>query len=158
MTIAEKIEREPAEAAKQLRAAVARNPANAGALRLLGRALRKLGEDDEAAEAEMAAVRATAQDPEMVAIAVAMNEGDLQQAEQLLRQRLHSQPTDVAAIRLMAELAARIGRLPDSEKLLHRALELAPSFTAARANLANVLYKQSRYGEAAKVHHLLRDT
>ena len=151
MTIAEKVEHRPAEAAEELRAAVARNPANAGALRLLGRALRKLGQDDEAAHAEMAAVRATAQDPAMVAIAAAMIEGDLQQSEQLLRQRLHSQPTDVAAIRLMAELAARIGRLPDSEKLLRRALELAPSFTAARANLANVLYKQSRYGEAAKV-------
>ena len=39
----------------------------------------------------------------------------------------------------------------DSEKLLRRALDLAPGFTAARANLANVLYKQSRYEEAAKV-------
>jgi len=87
----------------------------------------------------------------MIGIAIAMSEGKLGEAETMLRQRLSQQPTDVAAIRLMAELAARIGRLGDSEKLLGRALELAPGFTAARANLANVLYKQSRYSEAAQV-------
>ncbi len=151
MTIAELVEREPARAVEKLRAAVARDPANAEALRLLGRALRKIGDDAAAAQAEMGAVRAAVQDPVMMAIAGAMVENDLQQAEQLLRQRLYSQPTDVAAIRLMAELAARIGRLPDSEKLLRRALELAPSFTAARGNLAIVLYKQNRFEDAAKV-------
>ena len=49
---------------------------------------------------------------------------------------------------MMAELAARVGRLADSENLLRRALELAPGFTAARANLATVLYKQNRAAEA----------
>jgi Tfp pilus assembly protein PilF len=76
--------------------------------------------------------------------------GDLPQAEARLRQRLREQPADAAAIRLMAELAARIGRLRDAEVLLRRALELAPGFTAARANLATVLYKQNRFAEAAE--------
>jgi tetratricopeptide (TPR) repeat protein len=49
---------------------------------------------------------------------------------------------------MMAELAARIGRLSDSENLLRRALELAPGFSAARANLATVLYKQNRAADA----------
>src|SRR3546814_7522834 len=44
-----------------------------------------------------------------------------------------------------------IGRLPDAEALLRRAIELAPAFAAARANLATVLYKQSRSEEAAHV-------
>ncbi len=99
----------------------------------------------------MAAVRAATHDPQMLAIAQALLEGDLQQAEPLLRDRLRTQPTDVAAIRMMAELAARIGRFRDSEALLRRALELAPGFLAARANLATILYKQSRYEEAASV-------
>ena len=43
------------------------------------------------------------------------------------------------AIRMLAELAARIGRWRDAENLLRRAIELAPGFTAARANLALVL-------------------
>ncbi|MBD3729375.1 MAG: sulfotransferase [Sphingomonadales bacterium] len=151
MPIARLVAENPAAAVPRLRDAVARDPALAGAWRLLGRALRSLGQPDEAEQAEMAAVRAATRDPEMIAIAAAMIAGDLQRAEPLLRQRLGSQPTDVAAIRLMAELAARIGRFKDAEALLSRALELAPGFQAARGNLATVLYKQSRYEEAARV-------
>ncbi|MBA4163239.1 MAG: hypothetical protein C0510_01190 [Erythrobacter sp.] len=149
--IARLIESDPAAAVERLRRVVARDPRNAPAWRLMGRTLRQLEREDEAGEAEMAAIRATAYDPQMIAIAAAMLEGDLEQAEALLRERLHAQPTDAAAIRLMAELAARIGRLPDAEALLRRAIELAPAFAAARANLATVLYKQSRYEEAAHV-------
>ncbi|WP_370032139.1 tetratricopeptide repeat-containing sulfotransferase family protein [Qipengyuania mesophila] len=159
LPLPERLERDPSALAEELRSVVARDPRNIGAWRWLGRALRRLGEEDAASEAEMAAIRATALEPQMVAIAAAMLDNDLQTAERLLRQRLRDQPTDAAAIRLMAELAARIGRLGDSETLLRRALELAPGFTAARANLANVLYKQSRYEEAAQVldEVILRD-
>lgn len=142
---------QPAEAARRLRAVLRDDPHNAEALRLLGRALRLLGQNAEAGAAEMAAVRATAHDPDMVEIAKAMGENDLPVAESLLRARLREQPFDVAAIRLMAELAARIGRLRDAEALLRRALELAPAFRAARANLATVLYRQNRFPEAASV-------
>ncbi len=143
--------RDPAAAVTQLRLITGRNPADAGAHRMLGRVLRQLGRDDEAAGAETAAIRAAAYDPEMIAIAEAMMASDLPDAEARLRRRLSNQPTDVAAIRMMAELAGRIGRYRDSENLLRRAIELAPSFTAARANLATVLYKQNRYGEAGEV-------
>lgn len=140
----------PGEAVARLRAVLAADPRNAEAWRLLGRALRQLGEEDQAAEAEVAAVRATAFEPEMVAIATAMRANDLPRAEALLRRRLAKQPLDVAAIRLMAELAARVGRPRDAETLLRRALELAPGFTAARANLATVLYRTNRFAEAVE--------
>ena len=52
------------------------------------------------------------------------------------------------AIRMLAELAGRIGRYKDAESLLRRALELSPAFTAARANLAIVLYRLNRPAEA----------
>ena len=147
--IAELVQRDPAAAARHLQTVVARDPHNAGAQRLLGKALRGAGRPADAELAEAAAIRASVYDPQMQDIGVAMVHNDLPQAEALLRQRLASQPTDVAAIRLMAELAARIGRLEDSERLLHRALELAPAFTVAKANLATVLYKQHRFAEAA---------
>src|SRR5688500_15173768 len=140
----------PGEAAARLRAVLAEDPRNAEAWRLLGRALRELGEDEAAAEAELGSVRATAYEPEMIAIATAMRTGDLPRAEALLRKRLTEQPLDVAAIRLMAELAARIGRIKDAETLLRRALELAPGFTVARANLATLLYRQNRFADAVE--------
>ncbi|MFM5931415.1 MAG: sulfotransferase [Novosphingobium sp.] len=86
--------------------------------------------------------------PRLIEAALALNDNDLPRAEPLLRQHLKDDPFDVAAIRMFAELAGRIGRYPDSEKLLRRALELSPAFTAARANLALVLYRQNRPAEA----------
>jgi len=91
---------------------------------------------------------ASARDPDLLRAGQALAANDLPIAESLLRPYLKRRPTDVAAIRMMAELAARIGRLGDSENLLRRAIELAPAFTAARANLATILYKQNKPSEA----------
>ncbi len=86
--------------------------------------------------------------PRLIEAALAMNENDIPRAEFLLREHLKQDPFEVAAIRMLAEVAGRIGRYRDSETLLRRALELSPGFTAARANLALVLYRQNRPGEA----------
>jgi tetratricopeptide (TPR) repeat protein len=92
-------------------------------------------------ERRMAAAR---HDPLLLRAGSALFDNDLPTAEAILRPYLKQHPTDVAAIRMMAELAARVGRLFDAENLLRRAVELAPGFTAARSNLATVLYKQNR--------------
>ncbi len=86
--------------------------------------------------------------PRLIEAAAAMNENRLHDAEPLLRAHLKTDPFDVAAIRMFAELAGRLGRYKDSETLLRRALELSPAFTAARAILALVLYRQNRPMEA----------
>ncbi len=86
--------------------------------------------------------------PDLIEAAMALNENRLHDAEPLLRDHLKRDPFDVAAIRMFAELAARIGRLKDAETLLRRAVELAPHFLAARSNLATVLYKQNRAADA----------
>jgi tetratricopeptide (TPR) repeat protein len=84
----------------------------------------------------------------LVDAALALHDNRLEMAEPLLRQYLKRDPFDARAIRMLAELAGRIGRNRDAETLLRRALELAPGFTAARANLAIVLYRQNRPTEA----------
>ncbi|HEX8466710.1 MAG TPA: sulfotransferase [Allosphingosinicella sp.] len=88
---------------------------------------------------------------------LALVEGRLAVAERLLRPHLKEKPTDIAAIRMMAELAGRLGRYADAENLLRRALELAPGFTAARANLATILYRQNRPAEAIEMLDSLLD-
>ena len=70
---------------------------------------------------------------------VALARNEISAAERLLKPFLQRHPTDVAAIRMLAEVAGRIGRYEDAENLLRRALELCPSFAAARFNLAIVL-------------------
>ncbi len=89
--------------------------------------------------------------PQLIEAALAINEDRLHEAEPILRAHLKRDPLDVAAIRLMAQLAARVGRYKDSESLLRRALELAPDFTVARSNLASILYRQNRFPEAVEV-------
>ena len=59
-----------------------------------------------------------------------MHENRLDIAERMLKPHLKEDPFDVRAIRMLAELAARIGRLKDSETLLRRALEIAPELHA----------------------------
>lgn len=85
-----------------------------------------------------------ARDPRMIQAALALVDNDIPVAEQLLRAILKENPFDVAAIRMLAEVAGRIGRYRDAETLLRRALELAPEFGAARANLATALYRQNQ--------------
>ena len=148
---------DPALAAMQAREILRASPRNADAYRLLGAALRRTGEDEAAEQAELDAISASVHDPELMRAAEALLDNDLPTVETILRARLHAKPTDVAAIRMMAELAARIGRLPDAEKLLRRALELAPGFAPARANLATVLYKQNRPAEAVEALDALQE-
>jgi tetratricopeptide (TPR) repeat protein len=141
----------------QAREILRADAANAEAWRLLGAALRGTGEDEEAQQAELEAIAASVRDPRLIEAAGALVEGRLAVAEPLLRAHLTEKPTDVAAIRMMAELAGRLGRYQDAENLLRRALDLAPGFTAARANLATVLYRQNRPAEAIEVLDSLLD-
>jgi tetratricopeptide (TPR) repeat protein len=89
--------------------------------------------------------------PRLIEAAMAMNENRLDVAERLLKPHLREDPFDALAIRMLAELAARIGRWRDSENLLRRAVEIAPGFTAARANLALVLGRTGRPAEALEL-------
>ena len=86
--------------------------------------------------------------PRLIEAAMALNENRLEIAERILKPYLKEDPFDAAAIRMLAELAARLGRVRDAEHLLRRAVELAPGWTAARANLATLLGRMGRPAEA----------
>lgn len=82
---------------------------------------------------------------------MALNENRLDIAERILKPYLKEDPFDAAAIRMLAELAGRIGRWKDAENLLRRAVELAPGWAAAKANLALVLGRMGRPAEALEL-------
>ena len=103
-----------------------------------------------------AQLEAATRDPDMLAAARALAANDIPVAEALLRARLKARPFEVAAIRMLAEVAGRIGRYADAETLLRRALDLAPDFDAARHNLAVVLHRQSKSSAAlAEIDRLI---
>ena len=157
----ERLETDPARAAELARRALALAPHSADAHRLLGAALRRLGQNAAANDAELAAIYESDNDPELAAAGEAMMRDDYMTAEPILRDVLQRRPDDVAAIRMLAEIAANFGALRDAERLLRRALDLAPGFEYAPLYLALALNQQNRAGEALaeleKIHGELRD-
>jgi len=126
-------------------------PNEPGALGLLADAWLALGDhytllgETAAADAAYALhIKASTRDPRLLEPAAALCDGRIAVAEQLLREHLKEFPTDVAAIRMLAEVAGRLRRNADAEKLLVRCLELAPGFAAARQNYALILHRQNK--------------
>jgi tetratricopeptide (TPR) repeat protein len=136
------------EAIAALKRAVAFRPALPDAWRALGDHYTALEMRDAADAAYAESIRHSTRDPKLMAAALALVENRIPDAEGALREHLKRHPTDVAAIRMLAEVAARIGRYADAETLLSRCLELAPGFHAARHNYAMVLHRQNK-SEAA---------
>ena len=76
---------------------------------------------DNPTSPEQISIRQGLQNADVMTAALALYENRLEVAEPLLRRHLKSDPFDVAAIRMLAEVAARIGRYRDSETLRRRA-------------------------------------
>jgi tetratricopeptide (TPR) repeat protein len=136
------------EAVAALRRALQLQPSMADAWRVLGDHLFAMGDSAGADQAYASHIHNSTRDPRLLEPALALSEGRIAVAEPLLRKHLAQFPTDVAAIRMLAEIATRIGRYADAENLLTRCLELAPGFKAARHNYAVVLHRNNRPLEA----------
>lgn len=146
------------EALDALRRAVLLAPGYSQAWRALGDQLTLAGDPDGADEAYARHISASVNDPTLMRAAAVLCDNRLAAAEQMLREHLRAAPTDVAAIRMLAEVGARLGRYPDAELLLERCLELAPGFTAARHNYAVVLNRQHKAAEViVEVDRLLAE-
>ena len=135
-------------AAVSLRRAVTLKADFADAWRALGDVLTLAGEAAQAEAAYAQHLRAGVHDPALMSAASALCDNDLPGVERLLRPHLREHPTDVAALRMLAEAGIRLGRYADAESLLARALALMPGFSAARHNLAVTLFRQDRATEA----------
>ncbi|HEY2782246.1 MAG TPA: sulfotransferase [Steroidobacteraceae bacterium] len=138
------------EALAALRQALALKPEMADAWRALGDQLTIAGDTAGADAAYAQNIKASTKDPRLLNAAAALCENQIPQAEALLRAHLKKYPTDVAALRMLAEVAARLQRYPDAEALLARCLELAPSFAAARHHHAIVLHRQNKSAESLR--------
>lgn len=136
--------------AEEARRSIRANPRDANAYRALGRALRRLGADTDAEEAELAAIDVSQRDPEISRASQALVAGDLPTAERLLRAVLARGPDDAAAARMLADVALQAGHVADAEKLARYALNLAPAFAYARYTLAAAVDRLGRPAEAAE--------
>jgi len=136
------------EAVMALRRAVELNPELPEAWRALADHLAAMGDEAGASAARARSLKTATRDPRLLAAGAALCENRIPEAEALLRRHLYEHPTDIAAIRMFAEVAARVGRYHDAENLLARCLELSPGFHAARHNYTVALIRQGKH-EAA---------
>jgi tetratricopeptide (TPR) repeat protein len=146
---------ETARAIAALKHVTALAPDHPAAWRELGDQLAIAGETGKADAAYARHIKASVNDPQLLAAAAALVDNKLAIAERLLRDYLKQHPTDVAAIRMLAETGSRLGRYDDAETLLARCLELAPNFLEARANYAGVLYRANKPAESAAQAEIL---
>ncbi len=139
---------QPGAALAAWRRAVALKPSLPDAWRAIGDHLTLIGDTDGADAAYARHIKASTQDPRLLIAASALVDGRIGQAELHLRQHLKQFPTDVPALRMLAEVAARLGRNADAQALLERCLELSPSFAAARQQYAIILHRQNKIAAA----------
>jgi tetratricopeptide (TPR) repeat protein len=136
------------DAIEALRRTVKLKPDHPEAWRLLADHLMAIGDTEGADAAYLWHVKASTKNPELLQAAGAMVKKDLPRSEALLKAHLMKAPTDVPAIRMLAEVAARLGRDDDAIALLERCLELAPSFTPALYNYAVLLNRRNQSARA----------
>ena len=139
------------DAITALRQTVRLKPDHPEAWRLLADHLDAIGDTEDASAARLRHVKASTRNPELLQAAGAMVKKDLPRAEALLKAHLVKAPTDVAAIRMLAEVAARLGRDDDAIRLLERCLELAPNFQPALFNYATMLHRRNDSARALPV-------
>lgn len=132
-------------------------PKHTQAWRYLADHLMAVGQSDRADDAYAKHIQNSTQDPNLQRAAAAMVEEDIPTAERILKEHLKNTPTDVPAIRMLAEVAVRVGENEAAENLLLRCLELAPSFNPARYNYAVLLHRRNQSVQALEeVERLLK--
>ena len=129
------------EAIKTLRRALAIDPKHAAAWQSIGHQLAVAGDEEGSHQAFQRNFELSTRHPELVEAVKLLHKGKTGQAERLVRDLLKNYPADVSAIRILADIGIKLGRLEDASKLLERCLELTPDFHAARHSYASVLMR-----------------
>ena len=135
----------PSEAIDRFRAFLKDDPLNADAYRLLAAALGKVRESTGGVIRINRSAQAQAW---LMEAERALKVDDLPTAEIYLRSRLLDEPTDVDALHMLADFAARLDMDRHAIGLLKYALELAPDFAPAKLDLAKLIHLQNRHDDA----------
>ena len=119
--------------------------------RLAAAACRKLGRTADAENAELGAIDASLDEPELQRAAVAGSEGQSAQSLAIARNFLQGQPDDLLALIIAAEASINLWDLEGAERLLRSVVGRAPAFVRASMLLATCLAKQVRMRDAIGV-------
>lgn len=124
------------------------NPALSASWRALGEILVQSGQPGEAAKLVAQADYLEALPREILAAMNHVHEGRLVQGEQCCRAFLRDNPKNVDAMRVLADIGARLNILDEAEFLLESAVVFAPDNSSVRLEYIEVLRKRQKYREA----------
>jgi tetratricopeptide (TPR) repeat protein len=128
--------------------AVHLNPALPASWSMLEGLYRMTGQAENAATAAAHVATLTGLPPEIVTATALFSDGELAEAEHLVRAFLLKHGHHVEAMRLLARIGIERDELDDAQLLLEAALDLAPEYRAARFDYAQVLIKRHLYEQA----------
>jgi len=130
------------DAIASLRRAIEIDPKHAGAWDSLGHQLAVAGDEEGSREAFQRHFELSTPYPELVEATRLLRDGKQGKAETIVRDLLKEHPTEVSAIKVLADIGVKMGQLKDASHLLERCLELAPNYHAARHLYAIVLMRR----------------
>lgn len=143
------------DAIKMVRKAVNIAPEHSESWRTIALLHHQLNDDKNADKTTKTYLEILSKNPEFIKATELFSSGKLAQAEEITRNIIKINPNDVVAMRLLAEIALKIGRLGDAKNLLKQCIELAPAYRHARHNYAVALYRKQEIEEALKQIELL---
>ena len=120
-------------------------PASWHALSILYRAAGRAPEA-ETASSHVAKLKSLA--PAVVTATSMFADGEIHEAERIIRQHLKARPKDVEAMRLLARIGMKLDILDDAEFLLESVLEFSPNYHPARHDYVRVLLQRHRNARA----------
>ena len=124
------------------------NPALPVSWSMLEGLYRMSGQAENAATAAAHVATLKELPPEVVTATALFSDGELAEAEQIIRAFLITHGHHVEAMRLLARIGIERDVLDDAQLLLEAVLDLAPDYHAARLEYAQVLIKRHMYQPA----------
>lgn len=132
------------DAIETLRRAVELQPSHSPSWLSLGQQLAVAGDQEGSGKAFERHFEISTRHPELIEAVRLMREGKMGKAERIVRDLLKEYPTDVSAIRVLADIGTKMGQFTDASHLFERCLELAPDFHTARRSYASVLLRRQQ--------------
>lgn len=139
---------DPKAAARHARQLLETNPEDPALLRLIGAALRKIGEEAEAQAIEKQAIDASTRSPAHREAARAVAAGEKQRAATILEGLIARDENDVVALVMLGLQFSLEAEYAIAEALLRKAVSAAPGDPAARMALVEHLHRARRAADA----------
>jgi tetratricopeptide (TPR) repeat protein len=140
--------RNPGEAVTAFLQAVNLNAALPGSWKALQVLFQSAGRPEEAATAAQHVAKLASLAPAVVTASSMFADGEIHEAERVIRHHLKSHVDDVEGMRLLARIGMQLDVMDDAEFLLESVLVFAPDYDLARYDYVRVLLQRHRNVQA----------